>query len=105
MKTRLVTIEDFKGHPHPASKLFRLIELQTVFKNTKRYVFKQPSMDLGGGDGYLSSILFDDRFTYSVDNNEANDVKVAIKNKRYKKVLIESADHMSLRSNSLNFVF
>lgn len=105
MKTRLVTVNDFKGHPHPASKLFRGIELQTIYSNTKGINFKQPSMDLGCGDGYLSSILFDDKFTYGVDNDEANEVSMAIKKKRYRKVLIENAESMSLPNGSVNFIF
>jgi len=105
MKTKLVTLNDFIGHPHPASKFFRLIELQTIYQQTKKTVFKEPSMDLGGGDGYLSSILFDKKFTYNLDNGEAKDLEVAKKFKRYKKILIESAEKMSLPSNSLNFVF
>ncbi|QQR64187.1 class I SAM-dependent methyltransferase [Candidatus Roizmanbacteria bacterium] len=105
MKTKFVMLSHFQHHPHPASKLFRTIELQNVYKNTKRMVFKQPSMDLGGGDGYLSSILFDSKFTYNLDNGEANDLHVAKRTKRYKKILIESAEKMSLRYESLNFIF
>ncbi len=105
MKTKPITLSDFKGHPHPASKLFRFIELQTVYERTKGKSFKGPSMDLGGGDGYLSSILFDKPFDYNVDNGEANDLHIAIEKKRYKKVLVESAEHMSLKDDSLNFVF
>ena len=105
MKTKLVTLKDFKGHPHPASKLFRVLELQTVYKQTRGITFKQPSMDLGWGDGYLSSILFDGKFTYNVDNGEANDLHIAKRHHRYKKILLESAENMSLKDNSLNFVF
>lgn len=105
MKTRLVTLSHFRHHPHPASKLFRTIELQNIYKNTKRMVFKQPSMDLGGGDGYLSSILFDSRFTYNLDNGEAKDLHVAKRTKRYKKILVESAEKMSLKDRSIKFVF
>jgi ubiquinone/menaquinone biosynthesis C-methylase UbiE len=105
MHTKPVTFDDFKGHPHPASKLFRIIELMAVYNNTKGHDFKQPSMDLGCGDGYLSSILFDEHFTYGIDNGEANDVHIAIEKKLYDKVLIESAEKMSLPDESLNFVF
>ncbi len=105
MKTKLVQLRDFVGHEHPASKLFRLIELQTIYKQTKGISFKQPSMDLGGGDGYLSSILFDSRFTYNIDNGEAKDLHIAVRKNRYKKVLIESAEKMSLKNDSINFVF
>lgn len=105
MKTKLLKPSDFRGHPHPASKLFRSIELRNIYNNTEGITFKQPSMDLGCGDGYLSSILFDTKFTYGIDNGEANDVHIAIKKKLYKKVLIESAEKMSLKDGSLNFVF
>lgn len=105
MKTRFVTLSLLQLHHHPASKLFRTIELQNVYKNTKRMIFKQPSMDLGGGDGYLSSILFDSNFTYNVDNGEAKDLHVARRTKRYKKILVESAEKMSLKDRSVKFVF
>lgn len=78
MKTKPITLSDFKGHPHPASKLFRFIELQTIYERTKGKSFKGPSMDLGGGDGYLSSILFDKPFDYNVDNGEANDLHLSL---------------------------
>ncbi|MEN9327872.1 MAG: hypothetical protein RI947_680 [Candidatus Parcubacteria bacterium] len=105
MKTKLLAPKDFTDHPHPASKLFRSIELKAVYDNTKLQNFKKPSMDLGCGDGYLSSILFDDHFTYGIDNGEAHDVDIAIEKKLYDKVLIESAEKMSLPDNSLEFVF
>lgn len=62
-------------------------------------------MDLGGGDGYLSTILFDGKFTYNVDNGEANDLHIAKRNHRYRKILVESAEKMSLKDDSLNFIF
>ena len=105
MKTKLVTLSSLKGHHHPASKLFRTIELQAVFNNTKRITFQKPSMDLGGGDGYLSSVLFNSKFTYNVDNGEAKDLHIAKRTKRYHHILLESAEQMSLRSHSLKFVF
>ncbi len=105
MNTKYVSLKDFKGHHHPASKLFRTIELQNVYKNTKGIVFKKPSMDLGGGDGYLSSILFNSNFTFNVDNGEAKDLHIAKRTKRYKKILVESAEEMSLKDSSLNFIF
>lgn len=105
MKTKRVSLDDFEGHTHPASKLFRYIELRVVYEQTKGMKFNTPSMDLGGGDGYLSSILFDKPFDFNVDNGEAQDLHIAIEQKRYKKVLQESAEHMSLPDNSLRFVF
>lgn len=105
MKIRLVNLDDFKGHPHPASKLFRAIELKTVYEECKKMDFKEPSVDIGCGDGYISSILFDKKFTCGIDNGEAKDVQIAIRKKLYKKVLIEGAEKMSLKSSSVNFVF
>ena len=62
-------------------------------------------MDLGGGDGYLSSVLFNSKFTYNVDNGEAKDLHIAKRTKRYHHILLESAEQMSLKSHSLKFVF
>lgn len=105
MKTKLVGLSDFVGHSHPSSKLFRAIELKIIHQNCKNVKLSHPSVDIGCGDGYISSILFDQKFTYGVDNGEAHDVHIAIKKKRYKKILIESAEKMSLKNNSVNFVF
>jgi ubiquinone/menaquinone biosynthesis C-methylase UbiE len=62
-------------------------------------------LDLGSGDGKIAKLLFDGQFTYGVDNGEANDYQESIKNKVYKKVLLESAEEMSLPDKSVNFVF
>jgi len=105
MKTQLINLQDLKKMKHPASKLFRTIELRAVYEQTKNILFRQPSMDLGGGDGYLSSILFDKKFSYNVDNGEANDLHIAKRFKRYRKILVESAEKMSLKDGSLNFIF
>ncbi len=105
MKTQLINLQDLKKMTHPASKLFRAIELRTIYEQTKHDLFRQPSMDLGGGDGYLSSILFDKKFTYNIDNGEAQDLDIARRTKRYEKILVESAENMSLKDGSLNLIF
>ena len=105
MKTRKITPEELTLHPHPASKLWRSIELKTVYEMTKGETFRGPSLDLGGGDGYLSHLLFDKPFTYNVDNDEAREVDEAQQSGRYKQVLKESAEHMSLPNESLGLVF
>lgn len=105
MKLKPFNLKNLYRYNHLAILLFRGIELGVVSKKLSRIKTKQPSMDLGSGDGFISSILFKDKFTYGVDNNEANDSEVAIQKKRYGKVLIESAEEMSIRKNSLNFVF
>ena len=105
MKTRKVTPDKLTLHPHPASKLWRSIELKTVYEMTKGETFRGPSLDLGGGDGYLSHLLFDKQFTYNVDNDEAREVDEAQRSGRYKHVLKESAEHMSLPNESLGLVF
>ncbi|CAN5191907.1 class I SAM-dependent methyltransferase [soil metagenome] len=105
MKTKLLTPADLTEYKHPAIILFRSLELKCTYENTKNLNFKQPSMDLGSGDGYLASILFDEKFTYGIDNGEANDYQTAIDKKRYGKVLVESAEKMSLKNDSLNFIF
>lgn len=106
MKTKETTLDQFtKVYPHPSAVLFRAIELRTIHKNTRNIDFSHPSLDLGCGDGKIASILFDDKFTYGVDNGEAKDVQEAIDNNLYDKVFLESAEKMSLPDNSVNFVF
>lgn len=106
MKVKKTTLEQLMNmYTHPSAYLFRSIELKTIYEKTKNEVFKQPSLDLGSGDGKIAKILFDGQFTYGVDNGEANDYKESIKHKIYKKVLLESAEHMSLPKNSVNFIF
>lgn len=106
MKVKNTTLAQLKKlYSHPSAYLFRSIELKTVYQKTKGIQFKQPSLDLGSGDGKIAKLLFDGQFTYGVDNGEANDYQESIKNKIYKKVLLESAEDMSLPDNSVNFVF
>lgn len=106
MKVKKTTLGQLKKlYTHPSAHLFRSIELKTVYQKTQGMSFKQPSLDLGSGDGKIAKILFDGQFTYGVDNGEANDYQESIKNRIYKKVLLESAEHMSLPDKSVNFVF
>jgi len=106
MKTRKVDIEKlFEVYDHPAAVLFRAIELNSIYEMTKDIDFKEPSLDIGCGDGVISELLFDSKFTYGIDNGEAHDVEEAVKHNRYGKVLLESAEKMSLPNESLNFAF
>lgn len=105
MQTNKFSIHKLNKYHHQAVLLFRGIELKILSLVLSDYRFKKPSMDLGSGDGYISSVIFKESFTYGVDNDEAGDTQIAIKKKRYKKVLIESAVDMSLGSESLRFVF
>lgn len=106
MRTRKVDIEKlFEVYDHPAAVLFRAIELNAIYEMTKDIDFKEPSLDIGCGDGVISELLFDSKFTYGVDNGEAHDVEEAVKYNRYGKVLLESAEKMSLPNECLNFAF
>lgn len=105
MKIRPISFSALKQYQHPSARLFRSLELKATYELVKDINFKQPSLDLGCGDGYISSLLFNDQFSYGLDNNEAGDVQVAQEKKRYGKFLLEWAENMSLKSNSLNFVF
>lgn len=104
-KARLVHPSDFNSDLHPSIKLFRSLELKTIHQNLKNIELLQPSLDLGCGDGYITKLLFNSKFTYGLDNNEAGDVRVAIKKKIYGDVLIASAEKIPLQSRSLNTVF
>ena len=92
-------------YSHPSAHLFRAIELKTIYQKTKKLKFKSPSLDLGSGDGKIAKLLFSGKFTYGVDNGEAEDYQESIDNKIYKKVLVESAEKMSLPNASVEFVF
>jgi len=106
MKVKETTLEQLKQiYSHPSAVLFRAIELGVIYNNTKEVNFRQPSLDIGCGDGKIADMLFDNKFTYGVDNGEAKDVQEAIDNKIYGKVFLESAEKMSLPDNLVNFVF
>ncbi len=94
-----------ESYDHPSVALYRAIELRQIYEGCKKLNLKQPSLDIGSGDGKITSILFNEKLTYGVDNGEANDYQVAIDKKRYKKVLLESAEKMSIKDKSVNFVF
>lgn len=106
MKTKETTLEKLSNiYSHPSAAFFRAIELKAIYENTKGISFNHPSLDLGCGDGKIAKLLFDENFSYGLDNGEAKDVEVALKNKVYGKVFLESAEKMSLPDNCLNFVF
>jgi SAM-dependent methyltransferase len=102
-KVTLETLEEF--YKHPSVSLFRYIELENIYEVCNKYELMHPSLDIGCGDGYIAHQLFKDKFDYGVDNGEANDVHEAIKLNRYGNVLVESAEKISVKDNSLNFVF
>jgi SAM-dependent methyltransferase len=104
--TKKVTLgQAYEAFKHPSSALFRSIEFKTIYENTKNINFGGSSLDLGCGDGKTVKMLFNGQFTYGVDNGEANDVDIAVQDRIYKKVLIESAEKMSLPNSSVNLVF
>ncbi len=105
MKIQKVPFLALKQYHHPGAKLFRSIELLAAYELVKDVRFAKPSLDLGCGDGYISSLLFDQQFSYGLDNNEAGDVKIAQEKKRYGKFLLEWAENMSLKDETLSFVF
>jgi|GEM_PF-1587466 len=105
-KVKPTTIQDLlKAFDHPSSALYRAIELRQIYEGCKNIEFETPSLDIGSGDGKIAEILFDNKFTYGIDNGEANDYQIAIDKNRYGKVLLESAEKMSLPDKSVNFAF
>ena len=106
MRAKKTTVDQFvKIYTHPSAILFRAVELKTIYEGTEGVNFSQPSLDLGCGDGKIAESIFDENFTYGVDNGEAKDVEEAVESKRYQKIFLESAEKMSLPDNSVNFVF
>lgn len=106
MKSKQTTMKNFVSvYTHPSAILFRAVELRTIHEALEGVNFSHPSLDLGCGDGKIAEIIFDEHFTYGVDNGEAKDVQEAIDSKRYQQIFLESAEKMSLPNNSVNFVF
>lgn len=92
-------------YDHPAIVLFRSIEMKCLYAATREYDFAGPALDIGCGDGLIASLLFAEPLAYGIDNGEALDYQVAIDRQRYEKVLLESAEQMSLPDASIGFVF
>jgi len=106
MKIQPVTLNQLKEkYIHPSIYFFRAIELRTLFEVGDENEFRNPALDLGCGDGFISSILFDEIFYVGLDNGEGKDVEIAIQKNRYKKVILESAENISLAKDSLEFLF
>ena len=106
MKIQAVTLNQIKQrYTHPSIYFFRAVELRVLYEVCKDFLFHNPALDLGCGDGFIASALFDERFDFGLDNGEARDVEVAIHAKRYGKVLIESAEKISLPDANLEFMF
>ncbi len=105
-KVKPTTLQDLLNNfDHPSTVLYRAIELKQIYEACKYIEFRQPSVDIGCGDGKIAEILFDKKLTYGIDNGEAKDYQIAIDKKRYDKVLLESAEKMSLPDTSVNFAF
>lgn len=92
-------------YTHPAIIFYRTLETECIRRVMKGRKIKSPSLDLGCGDGKITNYLFGKTFTYGLDNDEIGDVMMARKNKIYKKILIENATKISLKNNSVNFIF
>ncbi len=106
MHVKSVTLEQLKKrYSHPSIYFFRAIELNAIREACPDIEFKNPALDLGCGDGFIASTLFDERFDFGLDNGEAKDVETAIHAKRYGNVLIESAEKISLPDENLEFTF
>ena len=106
MKSKKTTVDQFtKIYSHPSAILFRAVEMRTIHQNLEGIEFSHPSLDLGCGDGKIAELIFDQPFTYGVDNGEAKDVGDAVESGRYEKIFLESAEKMSLPNDSVNFVF
>lgn len=106
MKTKNINIYDIKSiHNHPASVLFRSIELKSLNKVCNDIVFSGPSVDIGCADGKISQLMFDEPFNFGLDNGEVEDYKIAIKNNVFEKVFVESATKTSIKDQSINFAF
>lgn len=93
------------AYSHPSTILFRSIELKCLHKALKNVQLGEPSLDLGCGDGAIAKMLFDSKFTFGLDNNEAGDVEEAKKSGMYEKILIEDAEKTSLNDQTVGFVF
>jgi len=105
-KVNQTTVQDLlQVFDHPSSALYRAIELRQIYEGCKDLNFETPSLDIGCGDGKIASVLFNTKFTYGVDNGEAKDYQIAIEKNRYGKILLESAEKMSLPAKSVKFVF
>lgn len=106
MKVKTVTLEQLKQrYSHPSIYFFRAIEINAIREVCPDIELKNPALDLGCGDGFIASALFDEPFDFGLDNGEAKDVKTAIDTKRYGNVLIESAEKISLPDENLEFLF
>ncbi len=105
IRAKRLDLRRLKKFGFPSDLIFRGTELKFITKELSKIKLVGPSLDLGCGDGFLCRTIFREKFDYGLDNDEAGVVKEAIKKKRYKKVIIESATNISLPSKSLNLVF
>lgn len=102
----LKIIDKLSKHYHnPASIIFRGVEVSVLQVCNVSDYFQSPALDLGCDDGYLTSVVFSQKFDIGLDNNEAGNLVTAIKKHRYKKVLIKDARKTMLKAKSLNLIF
>ena len=102
MDTLFKKVEQFK---EPSTILFRSIELKLLKKTIDPYISgNKRILDLGCGEGIVSSIIFDKQVDYGLDTDKKA-LEYAKKRGIFNRILLTNARKISLRDNSVDIVF
>ncbi|MBU2592378.1 methyltransferase domain-containing protein [Patescibacteria group bacterium] len=91
-------------YQHPATILFRSIELKLLKENLGQILDLAPALDLGCGDGIAAKAIFNKKIAFGLDN-DSKAFDSAKKTGIYKKTILARAEKIPLKDASINFVF
>lgn len=93
-----------KKYDHPAIVLWRSIEARNLSATLDKISFDTPTLDLGCGEGKVSSIIFDQIIDIGLDI-DANQVKKAKLTKAYQHLVTADGRFLPFTDESLGLVF
>jgi len=98
-------LEEFSQvYTHPATVLFRSLEVRTIAKVLGKYPLSRPILDLGCGEGRVSRVLFDSKIDVGLDNSK-EELRKAEKGHQYRKLVLGDARNLPFESSSFTAVF
>lgn len=89
---------------YPSTILFRGVELKLLIERFSSVLKFRRTLDLGCGDGIAGSMVFNNMIDYGLDLSRS-DLEKARKRKVYKKLLLDDARMIPIKSGRLDLVF
>jgi SAM-dependent methyltransferase len=91
-------------YTNPAAILWRAIEAKVVCRAMEKLSYDGPLLDLGCGEGSVSSIVFSENVDVGIDIDPGQ-VKAASAEKNYKSLIVADGRHLPFRSGTFGVIF